>query len=51
MNWNRLAAVLAAAILAAPGLLAAPGNRPSKSYTIEQFMKTVGVSGAPFTAD
>ncbi|HLN57724.1 MAG TPA: S9 family peptidase, partial [Thermoanaerobaculia bacterium] len=40
-----LAVVLAATVLAAP-----PG-RPSKQYTIEQFLATTAISGASFSAD
>ena len=36
-------------VLAAP-VLAAPPGRPSKQYTIEQFLETVSISGASFSA-
>jgi dipeptidyl aminopeptidase/acylaminoacyl peptidase len=41
-----VALVLPLALLAAP-----PKKRPSKQYTIEQFMTTVGVAGASFSPD
>jgi hypothetical protein len=37
--------------LTIPALAAPPVQRPSKQYTIEQFMETVSISGASFTAD
>jgi dipeptidyl aminopeptidase/acylaminoacyl peptidase len=37
-------------VLAAP-VLAAPPGRPSKQYTIEQFLATTSISGASFSAD
>jgi dipeptidyl aminopeptidase/acylaminoacyl peptidase len=35
----------------APAFSAQPVQRPSKQYTIEQFMETVSISGASFTSD
>ena len=40
-----------ALVLAAAPLLAAPPGRPSKQYTIEQFLSTTAISGASFSAD
>ena len=37
-------------LMAAP-VLAAPPGRPSKQYTIEQFLSTTAISGASFSAD
>ncbi len=52
MNRLRLvAATLALAAASAQALSAAPANRPSKSYTIEQFLQTVALNGASFTSD
>src|SRR6266540_4875389 len=39
-----------ALVFAAP-VLAAPPGRPSKQYTIEQFLATTAISGASFSAD
>ncbi len=48
----RLSAALALAILSAPPLRAAdPPRRPSKEYTIEQFLSTTAIQGASFSAD
>ncbi len=48
----RLLSATAALLLAAvPAFSAPPAARPSKQYTIEQFMETVSISGASFTAD
>src|SRR5712692_1377887 len=41
---------LAFALAAAPGL-AVPSGRPSKEYTIEQFLATTAISGVSFSAD
>ena len=52
MNFHRYA--LAAAlvpVLATPAAAQTPPRRPSKSYTIEQFMATTSVTGASFSAD
>ncbi|HEY1434672.1 MAG TPA: prolyl oligopeptidase family serine peptidase [Thermoanaerobaculia bacterium] len=46
-----LVSALALALLAARALPAAPLERPSKEYTIEQFMETVSISGSSFSAD
>jgi len=52
VNRARLVAASLALVMAgAQALPAAPANRPSKSYTIEQFMATVSVRGASFTSD
>ena len=53
MQWKRIArASLVAALLVPAALFAADAKkRPSKQYTIEQFMNTVGVSGASFSSD
>jgi dipeptidyl aminopeptidase/acylaminoacyl peptidase len=40
-----------ALVLAAAPILAAPPGRPSKQYTIEQFLATTAISGASFSAD
>jgi dipeptidyl aminopeptidase/acylaminoacyl peptidase len=40
-----------ALILTAASVLAAPPGRPSKQYTIEQFLATTAISGASFSAD
>src|SRR5215213_3017715 len=53
-RMNRSRAVLAAASLASVAAIAAADTaprRPSKEYTIEQFMATTSVSGASFSAD
>ena len=42
---------LCLAILSAPPLLAADSPRPSKQYTIEQFLSTTAITGASFSAD
>jgi len=48
----RLSAALALVILSAPPLRAAdPPRRPSKEYTIEQFLSTTSIQGASFSAD
>ncbi|HSB35954.1 MAG TPA: S9 family peptidase, partial [Thermoanaerobaculia bacterium] len=48
----RLAAALAAlAALALPAFAADLPKRPSKEYTIEQFMATTGITGASFSSD
>ena len=48
----RLLPALAALLgLAIPAFAAPPVQRPSKQYTIEQFMATVSISGASFSAD
>jgi dipeptidyl aminopeptidase/acylaminoacyl peptidase len=48
----RLLPALAALLcLATPARADPPVQRPSKQYTIEQFMETVSISGASFTAD
>ncbi|HEX4439937.1 MAG TPA: prolyl oligopeptidase family serine peptidase, partial [Thermoanaerobaculia bacterium] len=48
----RLPAAMALAILSVPALRAAdPPARPSKQYTIEQFLSTTATSGASFSAD
>src|SRR6266496_4560672 len=39
-----------ALVFAAP-VFAAPPGRPSKQYTIEQFLATTSISGASFSAD
>ena len=38
-------------VLMAVPILAAPPGRPSKQYTIEQFLSTTAISGASFSAD
>ena len=38
-------------LFAAPAFSSPPAPRPPKQYTIEQFMETVSISGASFTAD
>ncbi len=45
----KLAAWLAA--LALPAFAADPARRPSKEYTIEQFMATTAIRGAAFSSD
>src|SRR5687768_2060026 len=52
MNVHRhaLAAALVP-VLATAAAAQAPPRRPSKQYTIEQFMATTSVSGASFSAD
>src|SRR5688500_5176009 len=49
----RLARVTLALLFVPAALFAAEGKkqRPSKQYSIEQFMNTVAVSGASFSAD
>ncbi len=42
---------LALALAAAPALAAGPAKRPSREYTIEQFLETVSITGASFSAD
>lgn len=51
MRVSRPALVTALVLLVSVSALAAPVTRPSKQYTIEQFMETVSISGASFTAD
>ena len=47
-----LAVALAAlAALARPAFAADPPKRPSREYTIEQFMATTGITGASFSSD
>jgi dipeptidyl aminopeptidase/acylaminoacyl peptidase len=47
-----LSALIAAALLSAPGLLAQEsGTREVRQYTIEQFLKTVNYRGASFSPD
>src|SRR5512144_1809940 len=38
-------------VVAAAPLLAGPPGRPSKQYTIEQFLATTSITGASFSAD
>jgi len=45
-----LISVLGSTLLASI-LAAAPPSRPSKQYTIEQFLETVSITGASFTSD
>jgi len=40
-----------ALVLTAAPILAAPAGRPSRHYTIEQFLSTTAISGASFSAD
>ena len=40
-----------ALVLTAAPILAAPAGRPSRQYTIEQFLATTAISGASFSAD
>jgi dipeptidyl aminopeptidase/acylaminoacyl peptidase len=48
----RFSAVLTLALAASPALRAAdPPKRPSKEYTIEQFLATTAIQGASFSAD
>jgi dipeptidyl aminopeptidase/acylaminoacyl peptidase len=47
----RHSVALALAILSAPPLVAADPPRPSKQYTIEQFLATTAIQGAFFSAD
>jgi len=48
----RLSAVLSLSLLAAPPVRAAdPPRRPSREYTIEQFLSTTAIGGASFSAD
>jgi dipeptidyl aminopeptidase/acylaminoacyl peptidase len=48
---RRLALVSLSLVLAAACLPAEPPARPSKQYTIEQFLETTAISGASFSAD
>ena len=52
MNWTRRAHIAFVPLLASAAFAAdtAP-RRPSKEYTIEQFMATTSVTGASFSAD
>ncbi len=50
MFSRRFGFAILAVVLAAP-VLAAPPGRPSKQYTIEQFLATTAISGASFSAD
>lgn len=50
MSLRRIGLAGLAFAAAAPFLAAAPG-RPSKQYTIEQFLSTTAISGASFSAD
>ena len=43
--------VLAAALLVPALALAAPTKRPSKQYTVEQFMATINIAGTSFSPD
>jgi dipeptidyl aminopeptidase/acylaminoacyl peptidase len=47
----RLSAALSLALLSAPSLPAAEPPRPSKQYSIEQFLSTTAIQGASFSAD
>lgn len=49
-SLRRFGIITLAVVLAAP-VLAAPPGRPSKQYTIEQFLATTAISGASFSAD
>ena len=40
-----------ALVLTAAPILAAPAGRPSRQYTIEQFLATTAISGSSFSAD
>ena len=52
MNFHRHAlAVALVPVLATAAAAQTPPRRPSKSYTIEQFMATTTVNGASFSAD
>lgn len=46
----RFLALLAFTLCAGPALAASPEKRPAREYTIEQFLQTVSISGASFTA-
>jgi hypothetical protein len=50
MFSRRLGLAALALVLASPALAAPPG-RPSRQYTIEQFLATTAISGASFSAD
>ena len=47
----RLTAVLSLALLSASPVPAAGATRPSKQYSIEQFLSTTAIQGASFSAD
>jgi dipeptidyl aminopeptidase/acylaminoacyl peptidase len=47
---SRLSLIACALVVAVPAL-AAPPERPSRQYTIEQFLATTAISGASFSAD
>jgi dipeptidyl aminopeptidase/acylaminoacyl peptidase len=51
MHRFRFASAVTLALLAVPTLAASPAGRPSKEYTVEQFMQTVTLNGASFSAD
>src|ERR1043165_1595950 len=47
---KRILCVLAAALLV-PALSLAAAKRPAKRYTVDQFMATIGISGASLSPD
>ena len=51
MNTSRRLAISSLAFVLAGPVFAAPPGRPSKQYTIEQFLATTAISGASFSAD